>query len=48
MVAFGTGQAEQPLLKDRVVPVPQRDGKTQPAAVVADAEQAVLAPAIGA
>ena len=48
MVALGAGQAEQPLLEDRVAPVPQREREAQPALAVADAEQAVLAPAVGA
>ena len=48
VVAFAVGQAKQPLLQDRVLPVPQRQGKTEDLLIVADAEQAVLTPAVGA
>ncbi len=41
-------EAEQPLLEDRVLAVPHREGKAQPALAIADAQEAVLAPAIGA
>ena len=47
VVAFAVGQAEQPLLQDRVVAVPQRQGETQDLLIVADAVQAVLTPAVG-
>ena len=48
VVALRTGEAEEALLEDRVLPVPQRQGEAEPALAVGDAEQAVLAPAIGA
>ena len=48
VVAFGSGQPEQALLEDRVGAVPQGEGEAQPAAVIADPEQPVLPPAIGA
>src|SRR5215472_10246800 len=47
MVALGPRQAEQPLLQDRVAPVPQREREAEAAFPIADAEQSVLAPAIG-
>ena len=46
VVAFGAGQAVQPLLEDRVVPVPQRQGEAQVLGAVADPGQAVLVPAV--
>ena len=48
VVALRPGQPEEPLLEDGIGAVPQRQGEAQPAAVVADAEQAVLAPAVRA
>ena len=48
VIALAVGQAEQPLLEDRVLAVPQREGKAQALLVVGDAGEAVLAPAIGA
>src|SRR5271156_6912748 len=48
VIALAVGQAEKPLLQDRVLSVPQRQRKTQPLLLVADARQTVLAPAIGA
>ena len=47
VVALGTGEAEQALLQDRVAPVPQRQREGHAALAVAQAEQPVLAPAIG-
>src|SRR4029078_940779 len=47
VVPLGVGQAEQPLLEDRVVPVPQGHGEAEPLLVVGDAGQAVLAPPVG-
>ena len=47
VVALGVGQAEQPLLEDRVPLVPQRQRQAQPLLVVADPGQAVLAPPVG-
>ena len=46
VVALGVGQAEQPLLQQRVTAVPQRQRKAQPLLVVADAGEAVLAPPV--
>src|SRR5262249_55426775 len=43
---LGIGQAEQALLQHRVLAVPQGDGHAKPLPVVAEAGQAILAPAI--
>ena len=48
MIAFGIGQAEKPLLEDRVLAVPQRNGKAQPLVVVAETRKAVLSPMVSA
>src|ERR1700730_18085878 len=48
VVPLAVGQAEQALLEDRVLAVPQRHGKAQPLMVVAEARKAVFAPVIGA
>ena len=48
VVALGAGQAEEPLLEDRVAAVPEGQGEAEPALAVGDAQQAVLAPAVGA
>src|SRR5262249_39509619 len=48
MIAFRAGQTKQALLEDRILAVPQRQGKAQAALPVADPQQAVLAPAVGA
>src|SRR5262249_28518813 len=48
VVALRPGQAEGALLEDGVIAVPQGGGEAQPALAVGDAEQAVLAPAVGA
>ncbi|OPZ01129.1 MAG: hypothetical protein BWZ10_03513 [candidate division BRC1 bacterium ADurb.BinA364] len=48
VVALRAGQAEKPLLEDRIAFVPQRQREAEPAFAVADAEQPILAPAIGA
>ena len=48
VVALVAGQAEDPLLEDRVVPVPERERQAQLLSRVADAGQAVLAPAVRA
>src|SRR5205085_517508 len=47
VVALVAGQAEQALLEDRVLLVPERQREAQALMVVRDAGQAVLAPAIG-
>ena len=48
VVALAVGQAEQPLLEDRILAVPQRQREAEQLLVVADAGEAVLAPAVGA
>ncbi len=48
VIALGTGEAEHPLLQDRVLAVPQRKREAELLAVVADAGDAVLAPPVGA
>ena len=48
VVALPVGEAEHPLLEDRVRAVPQRQRQTQALALVADPRDAVLAPAVGA
>ncbi|MNK95740.1 hypothetical protein D3C87_1159890 [compost metagenome] len=48
MVAFAVGQAEGALFQNRIAPVPQRQRKAQQLVVIADATQAVLAPAVSA
>src|SRR5262249_14332502 len=48
VVALGVAQAEQALLEDRVVPVPQGEGQAKELIPVAQAGEAVLAPAVGA
>jgi hypothetical protein len=47
VVSLAVGQAEQPLLEDRVLAVPQGEGKAQPLVVVAETREAILAPMIG-
>ncbi len=47
VIAFAVGQAEGALLQDRVDAVPQRQREAEPLLVVAEAGEAVLAPAIG-
>ncbi|MER5689761.1 hypothetical protein [Streptomyces sp. NPDC002205] len=47
VIALGVGQAEHPLLDDRIPAVPQREREAQSLLVVADARDAVLAPAVG-
>src|SRR5262249_53621792 len=47
VVALGVGEAEEPFLEDGVAAVPQGEGEAEPALAVADAQQPVLAPAVG-
>ena len=47
MVPLGRGQAEEPLLEDRVAAVPEGGGGDEELVAVADAEDPVLAPAVG-
>src|SRR5262249_61345763 len=44
--ALAAGEAEQALLQDGIVTVPQRDGEAQPPVVVRDSGDAVLAPPV--
>ena len=46
VVPLSVGEAEEALLEDRVLAVPQGQRQTQALLVVADAGQAVLAPAV--
>ena len=48
VVALGVGEAEHPLLQDRVGAVPQRERKAEALALVAYPCDPVLAPAVGA
>ena len=48
MVSLLAGEAEQPLLEDGVLAVPECEGEAEPLPVVADPGQAVLVPAIRA
>ena len=48
VIALAVGQAEQPLLEDGVLAVPEREREAEPLPVVGDAGQSVLAPVIGA
>ena len=48
VVALLVGEAEHPLLEDRVDAVPQRDREAQDLRVVAEARDAVFAPLVGA
>ena len=47
VIALRVGQPEEPLLEDRVTPVPQREREAEPHPIVAEAGDAVLAPAVG-
>src|SRR5205085_6958023 len=48
VIPFAVGEPEQPFFQDGVAPVPERHRKAQPLLVIADAEQAVFAPPVGA
>ena len=48
VVALAVGQAEQPLLQDRVAAVPERQRKAEDLLIVAEPEDAVLAPTVRA
>ena len=48
VVPLGTGEPEEPLLEDRILPVPERQTETKPAKAVAQSEQAILTPAVDA
>jgi len=43
VIALAVGQAEQALLEDRVLAVPQGKGKAEPLVVVAEPGEAILA-----
>src|SRR5262249_5089263 len=47
VIAFAIGQAEQALLEDRILAVPQGKGKAKSLLIIRNACQAVLGPAIG-
>ncbi len=47
-IALVAGQTECPFLEDRILAVPQGEGEAQALLLVADAAEAVLAPAVGA
>jgi len=46
MIAFGIGEAEEPLFQYRVAPIPQRDGKADLLMAITHAGQAVFVPAV--
>ena len=48
VIAFGSGEAEEPLLDDRIGLVPHRHREAQQRLLIADPEDAVLAPAVRA
>src|SRR5215813_14868738 len=48
VIAFGIGKSKESLLEDRILPVPQCQGKTENLMIVRDAGKAVFSPAIGA
>src|SRR5262249_28482593 len=48
VIAFVVGEAEEPLLQDRVAPVPERECEAETLLAVGNAGDPVLAPAIGA
>src|SRR4030095_9801010 len=48
VIALVAGETEKTLLQNRVATIPQSERKAQPAFTVRDAEQAILAPTVGA
>ena len=48
VVPLAVGQSEEPLLEDRILPVPQGQREAEALFVIGDAGQAVFAPAVGA
>ena len=48
VVPLAVGQSEEPLLEDRIFPVPQGQREAEALLVVGDAGQPVFAPAVGA
>ena len=47
VVPLVPGQAEEPLFQDRIAPVPEGEGQTEPLVLVAEAADPVLPPAVG-
>ena len=47
VIALAVGQAERPLLQDRILAVPQDQRKTQPLVIVTETGETILAPVIG-
>jgi len=48
VIALRASQTEQALFQDAIVLVPQRERETQSAVVIADTQQPVFAPTVGA
>src|SRR5215467_2787808 len=48
MIAFAVGQAEQALLEDRILAVPERERKAEPLLVIGKAGQTIFSPAVRA
>ena len=48
VIALAVGEAEEALLQNRILAVPQRQRETEPALAVGQAQQPILAPAISA
>src|ERR1700694_5439880 len=48
VIAFGSGQAEEPILENRVGLIPQAEREAQPTLFVTNTQQAIFAPAIRA
>ena len=46
VIAFAVGQSEEPLLENRILAVPQGQGKAEVLLVIGNAGDAILAPAI--
>src|SRR5260370_24226115 len=46
VIAFAVGEAEETLLQNRILAIPQSDGKTEELPVIADAGQAIFTPVI--
>ena len=48
MIALMTGDTEEPLLEDGILPVPKREGEADALVVIRDTCKTVLAPPVGA
>jgi hypothetical protein len=48
VVALVSGQAEDPLLENRIAAVPERQRETEPLLDVGEAREAILSPAVRA